>query len=63
MSGQQRFGSDMRRLCETAPLGSRVWQQRRREQIPYNHIDSTKEKDPKGQPTERTWTAQRRAKA
>jgi len=24
MSGQKRFGSDMRRLCEPAPLGSRV---------------------------------------
>ena len=40
-----------------------LWQQRRREQILYNHTDSTKEKDPKGQPTERTYTAQRRAKA
>jgi len=32
----------------------RVWKQRRREQIPENHTDSTKEKDLKGQPTERT---------
>jgi len=39
-----------------APAGTRwaMWQQKRREQIPYNHTDSTKEKDPKGQPTERT---------
>ena len=39
-----------------APAGTRwaMWQQRRRQQIPYNHTDSTKEKDRKGQPTERT---------
>jgi len=31
--------------------------------MPYNHTDSTKEKDQNGQPTERTQTAQRHSKA
>jgi len=31
-----------------------LWQQRRREQIPCTNTDITKEKDPKGQPSERT---------
>jgi len=40
-----------------------MWQQQRREQIPCGNTDNTEEKDPKGRPHERTWTAQRRTKA
>ena len=49
--------NQIRAICEEQPL----WQQRGREHIPCSDTDSTKELDPEGRPTKRTWTAQRRA--